>query len=251
MSRVEAYITVHDQDLLLECERTQQFAQLSSYTYLFVGHRPVDRVPDHVKIIVCRDYEPNIEHWPQLYDFTGWYVLAKHRLIKAQYVICLQYDMHIIHPRLEQRCADWLWDSPGIIAFTAGHRLAGNFMLNIAGFEALYSAGLSLKHMNMDTWPDFNEWPSTQGAAWRWNVLIEYMEWLEPMFELFAPNVWAGHLLERTVKAYSVRTTPEQYMPNVINHKALDCHGTGALMAGNRATYESRNAEFMHRYQSS
>jgi hypothetical protein len=34
-----------------------------------------------------------------------------------------------------------------------------------------------------------------------------------------------------------------------MSHAAADCHGTGALMAGRRQVYETRNAAFM--YQSS
>lgn len=246
MGIVETYITVHDQDLLLECERSGQFAQLSSHTYLFVGHRPVDRIPADVKVIVARDYEPNMEHLPQFYDYTGWHVLAKHKLIKARYAIFLQYDMHINDEQLEVSCVARLAKRPGMIAFTAGHRLANNFMLLIPGFEADYRRGLAVKGVNMDAWPDFNEWPSTQGTAWRTELFNHYMGWFEPLFDVFAPSVWAGHLAERCVKAFSAISYKEQYLVGAITHHAQDCHGTGALMRGDHGLYESRNAEFMN-----
>lgn len=244
MKLIETYVTVHDQDLILECEAAGQFDQLSSHTYLFVGPRPVDRVPADVKIVVARDHVPNIEHWPQLYDFTGWLVLAKHGLIDAKYVMFLQYDMHVNDPHIEVHCVRKLAERPGPVAFTAGHHLAGNFMLMLSGFEQLYRQAIGLRGVNMNAWPAFNEWPTTQGTAWRTDRFTGFMLWVEPMLSLFAPEVWAGHFAERTVKAWASVSEREHYLPGVITHLTKDCHGTGALMRSDHALYNQRNAEF-------
>lgn len=249
MSTVETFITVHDVDLIRECEERSQFHALTSYTYLFVGPRSLDGCPD-VPIVVARDFPMNVEQWPQFYDFTGWWILAKHGLIKAEHVMFLQYDMFINDPLIEERVETLLHAGAGPIAFTAGHNLANNFMLIIDGFRETYCRAMYARGVNPDLWPAFNEWPSTQGTAWRRTEFENYMQWFYPFFEIFKNDVWAGHLAERTVKAWTeVRGTPPQYMIGAITHHAKDCHGTGALMAGNRDLYDQRNAAFM--YQSS
>lgn len=243
---VEAFITVHDQVLVVEAERAGQFAGLS-HTWLFVGHRPVERVPSDAKVVVARDHDPNIEHWPSLYDFTGWWTLAHHRLIDADDVIFLQYDMHVVDPALADRCETLLAEKPGVVAFTAGHHQAGNFLLSCDGFDATYRAGLASLGVAMDGWPSFNEWPSTQGTAWDVVDFYDFMDWVTPALAVFAGSTWAGHLAERLVKAWCVaRGCPESYLPGVISHAAADCHGTGALMRGDHGLYQARQASFVN-----
>jgi hypothetical protein len=229
---------------VLEAERTGQF-DLLSHTYLFVGHRPVDRIPADVKVVVARDYSPNVEHLPMFYDFTGWHVLASHELITADHAIMLQYDMWIIDSEIETKVDALLDAAPGMVAFNAGY-WGPNWMLHIPGFEEAYRAGLATVGVNPDDFGPFNEWPCTQGTAWRTKTLTEFMIWFAPMFEVFKDHVFAGHLAERTVKAYlAANGIPEQYLLGAIAHEAADMHGTGALMRGDRALYEARNAEFM------
>jgi hypothetical protein len=239
----EAYITIHDQDLILACEESGQF-DLLSHTYMFVGHRPVDRLPEDLKVIVCRDYQPNVEQWPQFYDFTGWWTLTRHRLIEADHTIMLQYDMTIIDPGIEAKVDALLSAAPGMVAFNAGY-WGPNWMLHLPEFESTYRAGLLVHNIHPEHFPPFNEWPCTQGTAWRRETLTSFMRWFEPMFGIFKDHIFAGHLAERTVKAYHVVNFPEQYLLGMIAHTAADMHGTGALMGGDWVTYEARNREFM------
>lgn len=241
---VEAYVTIHDQDLLLECEASGQFDAIS-HTYGFVGPRPVDRIPADVKLVVARDYTPNHEDKPSFYDFTGWHVLAAHDLIDADRIVCLQYDMRISDNEIGARCSSLLDAAPGPIAFTAGHRLADNWMLLLDGFHRTFDVGMARLGVDQTSWPFFNEWPSTQGMAWRTDEFQAFMMWIEPLFEIWADSVWAGHLMERTVKAWCVtQGVDEQYLGGVMVHENRDCHGTCALMGGRIETYLERTATF-------
>lgn len=241
---VETFVTIHDQDILLECERSGRFADVS-HTYGFVGPRPVDRIPADVKMVVARDYTPNVEQWPSYYDFTLWYVLTAHDLIDADQIICLQYDMRINDTAIADRCSKLLDAEPGPIAFTAGHNLADNWMLLIPGFRETFDAGMSQLGVDQNQWPFFNEWPCTQGTAWRTDTFHTFMRWIEPLFELWQSNLWAGHLMERTVKAWCAHHgIPEQYLGGVITHENQDCHGTCSLMAGRVDDYRARAATF-------
>ena len=236
---------MHDQELIADCHGSPRFADLS-VTYLFVGPRPTDGVADDVKMVVARDWTPNYEHLPQFYDFTGWWVLADSDLVESEYLICLQDDMKVVSPNLDVRCVRMLQER-GPIGFTAGHRSAGNWMLMIDGFAATFKAGMALRGIDVDTFPDFEEWPTTQGTAWRTDDFKEFMAWFEPLFDLWTGNVWAGHLAERSMWAWMMsRGHPSKILPNVIWHQALDRHGTGALMSGSYNVYHERAATFGH-----
>lgn len=242
----ELYVTIHDEALIEQCEAAGQFDLFPNRTYLFVGRRPITAsTSSRYKVVVCQDFMPNYERYPQFYDFTGWWVLADHHLISADRIVCLQYDMTIIDPDLPAKVDAALINQPGMIAFNAGY-MGPNWMLQLPTFEETYRAGLATVGVNPDDFHGFNEWPCTQGTAWTTKTFVDYMRWFTPMFEAFHDHIFAGHLAERTVKAYlAANGIPDQYMLGSIAHTAADCHGTGALMAGNREIYEARNAEFM------
>lgn len=238
---IETLITIHDQTLIDSCEAEERFHYVEPYRYLFVGPRPIVW---HGRAILARMLEPNQEHHPSFYDFTGWWAVTQHNLIDADKVLCLQYDHQVKAPLMPIVSA--FLDEHPMGAFVAGHRAAGNFMLNIGGFDDAYRAGLAhIGASSMDDWPDFNEWPSTQGTAWRTGALGEFMEWVTPLFDFWADNVWAGHLMERMPKAWLVATgQTEAYLPALVVHEGQDCHGTCHLMAGDSGTFQERNETF-------
>lgn len=246
---IETIITVHDGELIRHCEDTGQFRELSNYSYLYVGRRPITKdviISSNARVIHARLMNPNYEDMPHFYDFTGWWAMAHHWLFRSKYIITLQYDMHItgVIP-LEERCIELLDADRGPVAFTAGHNEANNFMLLINGFRETYERAMAERGVFPQTWPYFNEWPSTQGMAWRVSEFTQFMRWFKPFFDLWKDEVWAGHLAERTVKAWTmVRGAPERYLVGAIRHEARDCHGTGALMAGNVALHSERAASF-------
>lgn len=240
---VQTFVTTHDQDLVLKAEAEGRFADLNNVTYLFVGPRPVDRIPDDVDLIVSRVHTGNIEQFPQLYDFTGWWTVARHRLIRADKIMCIQYDMRPAGPTTEADVSDAL-DLNEMVAFTPGHRSASNWMLLIQGFEEAFSDGLADNDAVMPS-DDFEEWPSTQGTAWRTESFYAFMNWVRPMLDCWANSVWAGHLAERSVKAWLTNTgRTEGYVHGAIHHEHRDCHGTCALMGGNTAVYAERATTF-------
>lgn len=240
---IQTFVTVHDADIVRRCEEEERFGSLGERHYLFVGQRPVGQ--EIGPTVIPRRLIDNLEHLPQFYDFTGWWALARHRLIVRPNVMLLQYDMHVASPTLEADVDAMLTEASGPVAFTAGHNLAGNYMLMIDGFERTFRDGMATIGVDPASWPEFNEWPTTQGMAWRTEEFYDFMMWFRPLFDVFADNRYAGHLAERCVKAWCVtRGVEPRYLPGVIGHEAKDCHGTGALMAGNIAVYEERARTF-------
>jgi hypothetical protein len=241
---IEAYVTVHDAALLAACEASGQFGALPR-TYTFVGPRPAPAFVSP-RVVVARDFDPNYEQHPSFYDFTGWFVLARHGLIAAERIVTLQYDMHVADPVGFASAALAMLDAePGPVAFVPGHRSAGNWMLWLAGFEATFNAGMAAVGVDPGTFPPFEEWPTTQGMAWRRDELVEFMDWFEPLFGVWAGELWAGHLAERSVWAWMMATgRAPRYLHGYVVHEGRDVHGTCSLMAGRADVHAERAATF-------
>lgn len=240
-------MTVHDWPLIEACEQSGQFGTLPR-SYVFVGPRPVDRLVGWTppRVLVARDYDPNYERFPSFYDFTGWFVLARHGLVRSERILTLQYDMHVADPvGLASAAIAALDAAPGPVAMVAGHRSAGNWMLLLAGFEATFNAGMAAIGIDPAAFPPFEEWPTTQGMAWRRDELVEFMAWFEPLFEVWAGDVWAGHLAERSVWAWMMSTgRGPRWLGGYVVHEGRDVHGTCSLMAGRADVHAERAATF-------
>lgn len=242
---IQAFITVHDVMLVAACEAEGRFAAVP-HTYLFVGPRSVEPWPDDVDVFVARGHEPNYEHLPHFYDFTGWFVLGHFvdRGLADGHWLMIQYDHLISDPTAVTGVDATLDDCDGPIAFVAGHRSAHNWMLLIPGFEEAFNAGMSVVGVNPADFPGFDEWPTTQGTAWRASDLAEFMRWFEPLFDFWADNIWAGHLAERSMWAWMMATGRPARYASGLAHEGRDCHGTCSLMAGNIDVHSARAATF-------
>lgn len=238
---MHAYVTVHDRRLVIDCERTGRFAAVA-HTYLFVGPRSVRHVQGCAPFVVAREWPDNYEHLPDFYDFTGWWVLARHRLTEPRF-LTVQYDHQLHDPDLAAN-ADVLLDRGGPVAYVAGHKYANNWMLLIDGFEATFNHGMTAVGINPGDFPDFNEWPSTQGMAWNRDDFYEFMTWFEPLFDVWADCIWAGHLAERSVWAWMMATGRPAVYGSGLVHEGRDCHGTCSLMSGNSEVWSQRQLTF-------
>lgn len=229
------YITIHDQDILLDLEGRGVFNGPVPYTYLFVGQKPVDKVTTLPNLIVCRDFTPNFERYPHFYDFTGWYVLAANKLIQDEEVLFLQYDMTVA-PELAGEVSQRLQTSPLVSLFGA---TKGMYQLGFQGMEEM----MSTVDVTMDDIPEV--WPTTQGTGWKTAQFYEFMEWFEPLFEILAPYQYCGHLAERALTAYCVKASVEVgYVVGLNGHESKDCHGTCDLLGGRVDSFEAKAQVF-------
>lgn len=240
---IETFVTIHDSDLVQACEDSGQFSSVS-HTYLFVGPREV-RVPAGVKVIACREYLPNYEQYPHFYDFTGWYVLARHGLITTNNAIFLQYDHVNISENINVVVEEALQDVPVVSFVPAPSHF---WTLGIPNFyqkqvEGIAACGLDWERLVSEQ--PFSVWPSTQGTAWRTADFNKFMMWFEPAFDVFKTELYAGHLAERMIQPYLMANGQGFIaLEGLVQHQSLDCHGTMDVGMGNMQGFYQKSLTF-------
>jgi hypothetical protein len=110
--KAQTFIFVHDQHIVLDYIEAGKFDQLPDVQYVFLGQRPVDLLDQFVgekKVIVARNLPDNIEHYPNLVAWTGWYLIARNGLITADLVNLFEYDVNLLGWKQPMASAGYFW----------------------------------------------------------------------------------------------------------------------------------------------
>ena len=230
---VSTFIFIHDQDLLIEFERIKKFIGFSNYKYVFVGNRPVDKLSEYSNVIISRNYEGNLENYPQLTSFTGWYTLWKHNLINTEYVNLFEYDINYV-PDFETNMYKFYYEKSemiGYIPYPSHHNM---FIKHKPFIDGLYNAVKTIYRM------DFKEivneavekkiltyWSATSNTTFRKDIFQKYMDWFVPLVNLIKDDKNAGHYHERSITLFSVLNRKKfSLTANFIKHFQMDSHKT-------------------------
>jgi hypothetical protein len=89
--KTQTFIFIHDQNIILDFEKNNKFKELENLTYIFLGNRDIDKIKDMSNVIVCRNLPINIEEYPYLTSFSGWYAIWKNKLYDADYLNLFEY----------------------------------------------------------------------------------------------------------------------------------------------------------------
>ena len=110
--KAQTFIFVHDQYIVLDYLAAGKFNELPDVKYVFLGQRPVDLLDQFVgekKVIVARNLPDNIEHYPNLVAWTGWYAIARNGLITAEVVNLFEYDVNLLGWKQLMASAGYFW----------------------------------------------------------------------------------------------------------------------------------------------
>jgi hypothetical protein len=110
--KAQTFIFVHDQYIVLDYLAAGKFNELPNVKYVFLGHRPSDQIGhlvDMGKVIIARDLPDNIEHYPNLVAWTGWYAIARNGLITADIVNLFEYDVNLLGWKQPMASAGYFW----------------------------------------------------------------------------------------------------------------------------------------------
>ena len=93
---VDTFIFVHDQEIILDFISKNKFNDFKNFKWVFLGDKPYDKIQKLDNLIIVRNLEHNIEQYPKLTSFTGWYALHKNNLITSDYVNFFEYDINYV-----------------------------------------------------------------------------------------------------------------------------------------------------------
>jgi hypothetical protein len=244
---IETFVMVHDQGLVLECEREGRFAGLPSYRYLFLGAGDVSRLEGARNVIVARELEDNIEQHPEMLAFTGWYAVARNRLAEAERVTLLEYDVQVSAGFVDATLA----------CFERGKRLVGYVGFPLSHPMYLFATPCLLPALRqahgLDAWELVQDhlasggsdvWPATTNASLSSSDLADFVEWFLPVSRLLRDEPMAAHVHERALPLYCMVCGLEYVVvEGALHHDQKRSHGILARSwdeAGAEAERESR-----------
>ena len=222
----EVYISVHDQDLILNCEKNRLFRYLTNYKYLFLGMRPIDKLDKIMdKVLVVRDLPVNIENKKCLYDYTGQYALARNEgLVKAEYVIIIHYDCFIKKNFLHEIMKAFEKNPNCFINFQP-HKLTCNYFLPDRFAKAIKQAckevyGIDIEQKNKELIEKGDKfWQGGGSFACSLNNLKKFIDWNDPLLPYIEADSMAAHNIERTVKFFCVENKlQEVFLSDIMEH---------------------------------
>ena len=91
----QTFIFVHDQEIILDYLNVNKFNILDNLTYIFVGSGDTSKIENKSNVIICRNLPINIEEYPKLTSFTGWYAIWKNNLYNSDFIDLFEYDINL------------------------------------------------------------------------------------------------------------------------------------------------------------
>ena len=242
---VKTFIFIHDQDLLLEFERIKKFIGFNGYRYVFVGNRPIDKIQDMSNVIISRNYQGNLEAYPQLTSFTGWYTLWRHNLIDSEYVNLFEYDINYV-PDFETNMYKFYYEKSELIGYIPYPSHHNMFVKHKPFIDGLFNAIKSIYLVDLKQAVDeavekkiLTYWSATSNTTFRKDIFEKYMEWFVPLVNLIKDDKNAGHYHERSITLFSILNRRKLSLTaNYIKHFQMDSHKTQGHHVDNESIME-------------
>ena len=229
----EIFICVHDQNIIVEFENSNKFYNLKNYKYIFLGNRHIDLIEDNTKVIIANKFDDNLEDYPYLTAYTGWYLLWKNSLIKTKYVTLLEYDV-ILNKSFEQIISKFTYDNCELIGYVPLSVNNYHFINNPNWVLEFFTSYKTIYNQNIEnTLKDLvNEnsnllWSTTSNITFRSDVFNEFMKWFDPVAQLIKDSKTSGHAFERAISFFYFTKNKKMKLTNgLLKHLQMDSHKT-------------------------
>ena len=230
----QTFIFVHDQNIILDYLRVDKFNLLDNLIYVFVGNGETSKIEDKPNIIICKNLPINIEEYPKLTSFTGWYAIWKNNLYDSDFINLFEYDVNLSDNFNEvfNESVESDTNIIGYIPFSPHHY---NFLSHIPwSLELLTSIKLNY---NINTLDEVNKLSNdtvcsmTSNHTFSKKSFESYMEWMEPMIDDIKKSELSGHLIERSISVFYLLNKIENViiLPNILHHFQFDSHKTQGI----------------------
>jgi len=202
------FIFVHDQQIVLDYIAANKFSDLPDVKYVFLGMRPTEQIEHLPNVIIARNLPDNIEHYPNLVAWTGWYALVRNGLIKTDLVNLFEYDVNVVGE----------WVQPNQSCGYFWHPYADETWWNYNGIQ--YELHKVVRGVYPEILPMTSNYTLTTLEAFEFMNYIS-MHVMNNTFKPTAPM--AGHVIERICSAYFQGRIGKQ---DCLTHLYADSHGT-------------------------
>jgi len=225
---IQTFIFIHNQDILLDCINNNKFENLPKLTYAFLGGGDTSKLKNIPNVIICRDLIDNIEEYPKLTSYTGWYAIWKNKLYDSDYINLFEYDIEI-HPyinemiesnfNLEIKIIGYIPFSIHDDGFIKHEELSGdlkrsinkNYNINVDDFVKLFHTDAFIS--------------ITSNHTFEKRAFEQYMEWMVPIQEDIKNNSKAGHQVERSIMLfYLINNINNGVLLDALYHHQLNSH---------------------------
>jgi hypothetical protein len=236
MKKLETFIFVHDQEIILDCIQKKKFSNFENLKYVLVGNNSFDKLENNESVIIAKKYTNNIENYPKLTSFTGWYLLWKNNLVSSEYINLFEYDVNYQNN----------FNKVNFDSINEGYDFIGYFPMPISDPVYVdirqYSDALASsikKKTQIDIYKIisqkfeenfFKTWSSSSNSTWKTEAWENYMSWFENFLEDIKTNNYCGHMHERSLSFYYfIKNLKVKEISNIMSHFQLNTHGTSPL----------------------
>ena len=225
---MQTFIFAHDQNIIIDYERCGKFDCLDDVRYVFLGHGNVDRIAGNEKVTIARDFKDNIERYPKLVSFTGWYLIWRNSLVHADYVNLFEYDININVEKLARSIGTPGLEVIGYVPCQIDNPIVfGDETYSkplVESIEAVY--GIEFASVLQGLEPD-KKCSMTSNHTFSRVAFHRYMEWVGPIYERIKEEPMCGHLIERSIPAFYILNKVDfAVYEDVLEHFFMNSHQT-------------------------
>jgi hypothetical protein len=219
-----------------------------AYRFLQVGMG----ANDNSKAIVCHKLHNNIEQYPNLCSFTGWYAIANNNLCDQDSVCLLEYDT-IAHPNIHANNIKLLTENKSNTIIAYSNTLTNHYVFT----KSTPWLELSLKkihNIDLDRFvheygPKFPLWPTTTNMTLSMGILKHFVDWFKPMTDLFKYDPLGAYVHERAFFVFCVlHNLNIIFALNLVQHKQKRSHNIndiyGSFLKSKNTNYLSDHMKY-------
>lgn len=226
--KIKSFIFVHDQKIILDYIRQKKFSELENLIF-FLGYGDVQEIQNLSNVIICRNLPINIENFPNLTSFTGWYSIWKNNLyLNSDYINLFEYDINLTSQFNQKLSENINYDLIGYIGMNI-HRVVifktpkyCNILIESA--KKIYDIDV-LNYINK--LPSNKVVSMTSNHTMKIDLFNKYMKWVEPLIDEIKLSNFSGHQIERSVPLFNIlHNSNFTIIENTLEHLQLDSHQT-------------------------
>ena len=233
---VDTFIFVHDQEIILDFVSKNKFNDFKNFKWVFLGDKPYDKIQKLDNLIIVRNLEHNIEQYPKLTSFTGWYALHKNNLITSDYVNFFEYDINYvpefvdINKEMIKKNFDFIGYFPMTISDIVYIKQEQYSIELINSVREKTGFDITKMINNLQNNNPRAMWSSSSNSTWKVSELKNYIEWFEEHLDNIVKSSFSGHIHERSLSFYYFMKNLKVFLSqNLMIHVQLNSHGTSPL----------------------